>query len=227
MRYRATARDARGGIAGIVGREGALFEEMTAADEESNETVNRLRDEIRSWREAGYPGTSLVTRRCLEWWFERDEERLKQGKRFFYCQQEAIEALIYLYEVHRQRKMPETGDLLRYALKLATGTGKTLVMALAVVWSTLHKQKVSASPLSSNFLVLVPNLTVRDRVRGVDEFTGQPTGSGLDPRSPENLFDEFEIVPPEYRAEFQPNVEVRNWQSIPLEPQRDDWIAES
>jgi hypothetical protein len=193
MCFRATAKDTKGGIDGIIGKEAALFEEMTAAAEEKNEVVIQLRNEVRAWREAGYPGTSLVTRRCLEWWFERDEERFKQGKRFFFCQQEAIEALIYLYEVQRQRKMPETGEFIRYALKLATGTGKTLVMALIVVWSTLHKQKVSGSPLSSNFLVLVPNLTVRDRVRGVDQLTNQPTGSGLDPRSPENLYDEFEI----------------------------------
>lgn len=227
MRYRAAAKDSRGGLASIVGKEEALFEELTAGDEEQNEFVNRLRDEIRNWRDAGYPGTALVTRRCLEWWFERDEERLKEAQRFFFCQQEAIETLIYLYEVQRQRKMPETGDLIRYALKLATGTGKTLVMALLVVWSTLHKQKVSGSSLSSNFLVLVPNLTVRDRVRGVDEFTKQPTGSGLDPSSPENLYDEFEIVPPEYRSEFHPKVAVRNWQSIPLETKRDDWVPES
>jgi type III restriction enzyme len=224
MRYRATARDTQGGIAGVIGREAALFEEMTAAEEEQNESVNKLRDEIREWRMAGYPNTALVTRRCLEWWFERDEERLKEGKRFFFCQQESIEALIYLYEVQRQRKMPETGDLLRYALKLATGTGKTLVMALLVVWSTLHKRKVSGSSLSANFLVLVPNLTVRDRVRGVEELTGQPIGSGIDPSSPENLYDEFDIVPPEYRDEFHPNVLVRNWQSIPSEAKRDDWI---
>ncbi len=123
--------------------------------------------------------------------------------------------------------MPETGDLLRYALKLATGAGKTLVMALVVVWSALHKRKVSGSSLSENFLVLVPNLTVRDRVRGVDALTGEPNGSGLDPSSPENLYDEYEIVPPEYTSEFHPNIEVRNWQSIPLEAKRDDWIPES
>ena len=45
-------------------------------------------------------------------------------KRFFFCQQEAVETLIYQYEVQGRRRMPETGDLLRYALKLATGTGK-------------------------------------------------------------------------------------------------------
>ena len=227
MRYRAAARDSKGGLSSIVGKEEALFEELTAGEEERNEFVNSLREEIRDWRDGGYSGTALVTRRCLEWWFERDEERFKEAKRFFFCQQEAIESLIYLYEVQRQRNMPETGDLLRYALKLATGTGKTLVMALIVVWSTLHKRKVSGSTLSSNFLVLVPNLTVRDRVRGVDEFTMQPTGSGLEPSSPENLYDEFEIVPPEYASEFQPTVLVRNWQSIPLETKRDDWVPEN
>ena len=63
--------------------------------------------------------------------------------------QEAIETVIYLYEVQGRRKMPETGELLRYALKLATGTGKTLVMALVVTWATLHKRKVSGSSLGS------------------------------------------------------------------------------
>lgn len=205
-------------MAGIVGREQALIEDLTAGDEEQNDFVNRLREEIRNWRDSGYPGTAMVTRRCLEWWFERDEERLKDAKRFFFCQQEAIETLIYLYEVQRQRKMPETGDLLRYALKLATGTGKTLVMALVVVWSTLHKKKVSGSTLSSNFLVLVPNLTVRDRVRGLDEFTKQPTGSGLDPSSPENLYDDFKIVPPDYAAEFHPNIQVKIGRQSHLKP---------
>ena len=174
MRYLASAKDVKGGVAGVVGKEAGLFEDMLASLEQQNEFVNGLREEIRGWREAGYPGTALVTRRLLEWWFERDEERRAEGKRFFFCQQEAVEALIYLYEVEKRRRMPETGELLRYALKLATGTGKTLVMAMLVTWSTLHRRKVSGSSLSANFLVLVPNLTVRDRVWGV------PRGDGLD-----------------------------------------------
>ena len=153
-----------------------------------------------------------------EWWFERDEERKAIGHRFFFCQQEAIETVIYLYEVQNRRKMPETADLLRYALKLATGTGKTVVMALLVTWSTLHHRKVSGSSLSENFLVLVPNLTVRDRVSGV------PRGDGLDTSGDANLYDAFD-TPPEYRDEFHPNVKVRNWQSITLEGRRDDWIS--
>ena len=220
MRFLASAKATKGGIEGVVGKEAGLFEDLLASTEQRNDFVNQLRDEVRAWREAGYPGTAIVTRRLLEWWFERDEERAKVYKRFFFCQQEAVETVIYLYEVQNRRKMPETGALLRYALKLATGTGKTMVMALIVTWATLHKRKVSGSSLSTNFLVLVPNLTVRDRV------SGQPRGDGLDPAGEHNLYDAFEIVPPEYREEFRPNVLVRNWQGIPLEAKRDDWIGE-
>jgi type III restriction enzyme len=220
MRFLASARDVKGGIAGVVGKEAQLFDDLSASAAELNEFVNQLRNEVRAWREAGYPNTAGVTRRLLEWWFERDEERSNMRKRFFFCQQEAVETVIYLYEVQNRRRMPETGELLRYALKLATGTGKTVVMALFVTWATLHKRKVSGSSLSANFLVLVPNLTVRDRV------SGQPRGDGLDPTGEHNLYDWFEMVPPEYREEFQPNVLVRNWQSIQLENKREDWIGE-
>ena len=220
MRFLASAKDVKGGIGGVVGKEAQLFDDLSASAAELNEFVNRLRDEVRGWREAGYPGTAAVTRRLLEWWFERDDERRAVGKRLFFCQQEAVETVIYLYEVQNRRKMPETGELLRYALKLATGTGKTVVMALFVTWATLHKRKVSGSSLSANFLVLVPNLTVRDRV------SGQPRGDGLDPAGEHNLYDGFEMVPPEYRDEFHPRVLVRNWQGIPLENKREDWIGE-
>jgi len=220
VRFLASAKDVKGGVAGIVGKEARLFEDMLPSSEQRNDFVNQLRDEVRGWREAGYPGTAIVTRRLLEWWFERDEERRAIGRRFFFCQQEAIESVIYLYEVQKRRRMPETGDLVRYALKLATGTGKTVVIALLVTWSTLHKRKVSGSSLSTNFLVLVPNLTVRDRVSGV------PRGDGLLLSGEQNLYNTFDTVPPEYRDEFHPNVMVRNWQGIPLEGNRDDWIPE-
>src|SRR5436190_22451030 len=75
MRFLASAKDAKGGIAGVVGKEAGLFEDLLASSEQRNEFVNQLRDEVRAWRESGYPGTAIVTRRLLEWWFERDEER--------------------------------------------------------------------------------------------------------------------------------------------------------
>jgi len=221
MRFLASAKDTKGGIAGVVGKEAGLFEDLLESSEQKNDFVNQLRDDVRTWRKAGYPGTAAVTRRLLEWWFERDEERSNMRNRFFFCQQEAVETVIYLYEVQSRRKMPETRDLLRYALKLATGTGKTVVMGLFVTWSTLHKRKVSGSSLSTNFLVLVPNLTVRDRVEGT------PRGDGLEPAGEHNLYDGFDMVPPEYRKEFQPRVLVRNWQGIRLDAKRDDWISEA
>src|SRR5262249_202175 len=145
VRFLASANDVQGGISAVVGREATVFEDLLIQGEQMNDFINNLRDEVRGWREAGYVGTAVVTRRLLEWWFERDEERSAVGRRFFFCQQEAVETIIYLYEVQNRRKMPETGDLLRYAFKLATGTGKTVVMALFVTWATLHKRKVSGS----------------------------------------------------------------------------------
>jgi len=75
MRFLASAKDAKGGIAGLVGKEAGLFEDMLASLEQRNAFANSLRDEVRDWRDASYPGTAMVTRRLLEWWFERDEER--------------------------------------------------------------------------------------------------------------------------------------------------------
>ena len=209
------------GVAGAKAYAQPTLIEESLFEEEPNVFVNELRAEVAAWRKEDYYGTAGVTRRLLEWWFERPEERHREQTRFFFCQQEAVETVIYLYEVKGRQKLPETADLLRYALKMATGTGKTVVMAMLIVWSTLHKAKVSGTPLSSNFLVLVPNLTVRQRV------SGQPRGDGLEPNGTEDLYTQLDIVPPELLDLFRPNVLVRNWHAIPLETSRDDWIADS
>lgn len=221
LTIKAEKRQLKKGIAGAQADPQQTLLEEALFQEEENEAVNLLRAEVRDWRRAAYPGTANVTRRLLEWWFERPEERHREQKRFFFCQQEAVETVIYLYEVKGRQKMPETGDLLRYALKLATGTGKTVVMAMLITWATLHKAKVSGSTLSANFLVLVPNLTVRQRV------SGQPRGDGLEPNGTDDLYTQLDIVPPELLDVFRPNVLVRNWHAIPLETNRDDWIAGS
>ncbi|MDG6912601.1 MAG: DEAD/DEAH box helicase family protein [Nitrososphaerota archaeon] len=211
----------------LLGDQTTLDSSTETPNRELNDFVNGLREEVREWRNGtgkwvGHPygGVSEVTKELLYWWFCRQEERKSQGKRFFFCQREAIETLIYLFEAKSGYKMPETGSLLRYALKLATGTGKTVVMALVVVWSSLHRARVSGSPLSENFLVMVPNLTVRDRVRGT------PRGDGLDPSGEFNLYDEYEMVPPQHSSVFHPNVLVKNWQSVRLEEERDDWTRD-
>src|SRR2546422_8413625 len=73
VRFLASAKDVKGGVAGVVGKEAGLFEDMLASSEQQNDFVNQLRDEVRGWREAGYPDTALVTRRLLEWWFRSEE----------------------------------------------------------------------------------------------------------------------------------------------------------
>ncbi len=220
QRITGTAKQLKGGIAAIAkAAQETLFQDAGLVEEE-NVLVNQLRDEVRSWREAGYPGTAKVTRNLLGWWFERDEERQTEQRRLFFCQREAIETVIYLYEVQQKRRFPETGDLVRYALKLATGTGKTVVMAMLITWSTLHRAKVSGSSLSANFLILVPNLTVRQRV------SGEPRGDGLDPAGSDCLYRTFDLVPPDYVEAFHPQVLVRNWHAIPLDARRDDWLPD-
>ena len=77
------------------------------------------------------PGTAMVTRRLLEWWFEREEERKAVGRHFFFCQQEAVETVIFLYEVQGRRQ--DAGEWRpRSATHSSsqTGTGETGQMAL-------------------------------------------------------------------------------------------------
>src|SRR5437773_7940379 len=84
MRFLASAKDVAGGIAGVVGKEARLFEDMLASSEQRNDFVNQLRDEVRAWRDGGYHGTALVTRGLLAWRFERDEERRAIRRRFVF-----------------------------------------------------------------------------------------------------------------------------------------------
>ncbi|MDD5054872.1 MAG: DEAD/DEAH box helicase family protein [Candidatus Peribacteraceae bacterium] len=145
-----------------------------------------LRSALRDWREAGYAGASDTSRHLLDHWFNRSHQNANGTEfRYYFCQREAIEVLIYLYEVRQKRCLSQiiedfggaqselaalgvTEDddaWTRYAFKLATGTGKTKVMSLAIVWSYFHSIRESHSDLTRNFLVIAPNLTVYERLR--------------------------------------------------------------
>ena len=63
MRFLASAKDLKGGMGGVVGKEAGLFDDLSDTAAERNEFVNWLRDEVRAWREANYPGAGAVTRR--------------------------------------------------------------------------------------------------------------------------------------------------------------------
>jgi type III restriction enzyme len=181
------------------------------------EVVNNLRAAVREWREAFYIGASDTTIQLLNHWFNRAHRKTTpDGEefefRYYFCQREAIETLIYLKEVRRieclSQLIAEFGGTnaelqalgiteeedawSRYAFKLATGAGKTKVMSLCIVWSYFHALRESDSEMARHFVVIAPNLTVYERLK--DDF-----GNG-------RVFDEDPLIPPEWRGDWNLSV---------------------
>ncbi len=149
--------------------------------------VNLVRPRVRAWREAGYPGVTAVTKRLLEYWNDPEEF---DGRRFFFCQLEAAETLIWLAEAPPADRAgldvpSDGGRFARLCAKMATGSGKTVVMAMVLAWHILNK---AANPrddrFAKNVLVVAPGLTVRNRL------------AVLAPSHPENYYQAFGVVPP-------------------------------
>lgn len=147
--------------------------------------VNQIRPRIKAWREAGYPGATGITRRLLEHWNDRSERDYP----FFFCQMEAIETLIWLAEASPAERQgivipTDGGPFRRLCCKMATGSGKTIVMAMLIAWQVLNKNAYPQDDrYSKSILAIAPGLTVKSRL-GV-----------LEPDSPGNYYDEFNIVP--------------------------------
>ncbi|MCB2210479.1 DEAD/DEAH box helicase family protein [bacterium] len=155
----------------------AKQEEFDMGDlEQANELVNELRAHVNQWRKQDYtnPGPTRITRKLLEHWYDTDTRMY----RFFFCQLEAIETAIYLTEVApkhqpsiitriREANKGHNPDLpFRIALKMATGSGKTVVMAMLIAWQALNKiQYPTDTRFSDTFLVVAPGITIRDRLR--------------------------------------------------------------
>jgi len=152
--------------------------------------VPALREAVKAWRAGGYKGVTETTRLLLNHWFYTDH-RLAGGRPFAYhpSQQEAIEALIFVWEYERVRtrkalleryaldlrdvRLPPYDDFARYCIKMATGSGKTKVMALAVAWQFLNAQRESdevAAAYAKTFLVIAPNVIVFERLK--TDFAG-------------------------------------------------------
>ncbi len=146
-------------------------------------TVNEIRRRVGQWRHDGYPGATGVTRQLLRYWNREDRFR-----RLFFCQCEAAETIIWLAESPAGARsgidIPLDGALRRYCCKMATGSGKTIVMAMVAAWSILNRvQNRQDTRFSDAVLILCPNLTVRERLQV------------LKPSHPENYYEHFEIVP--------------------------------
>ncbi len=167
------------------------------------ELAKRLRGRVREWREAGYPGVTGVTKRLLEHWRDRDGF---ENRRLFFCQMEAAETLIWLKEAPEDARtgidIPSDGSpFSRICSKMATGAGKTVVMAMLAAWHICNKAAYpNDARWSRHVLVIAPGLTVRSRL------------AVLDPQHPDNYYEEFRIVPAVHRDKLrQGRVEVRNW----------------
>lgn len=146
--------------------------------------VARLRREVKAFRDGGYAGASETSQSLLNWWFKEPHLLPKaDGSTFefgyYFAQREAIETIVYLYDVvgakdkYDLMRFASSGAVSagmfdeswrRYVIKMATGTGKTKVMSLALAWSFFHKLYEADSDLSRNFLVIAPNIIVLDRI---------------------------------------------------------------
>ena len=168
--------------------------------------VNRIRPRVKAWREAGYPGASSITRRLLEHWTDPQEY---EARRFFFCQLEAVETLIWLTEAPAAERVgvdipSDGGEFLRRCCKMATGAGKTIVMAMAIAWHILNKVTYPQDTrFSKNVLVVAPGLTVKNRL------------AVLVPSAPGNYYEAFDIVPSALLDKLrQGKVLVRNWHAL-------------
>ena len=170
--------------------------------------VNRIRRLVARWRRNGYPGVSGTTLRLLRHW--RDDER--RSDRFFWCQLEAIETLIWLTESPATDRVglrlpSDGGPFRRICSKMATGTGKTVVMAMLIAWQVLNRAaKPADTRFARNVLLVAPGRTVRERLAVL-----HPAGAG-------NYYDAFDIVPSGLRPKLrEARVVVRNWQALTWE----------
>ncbi len=143
--------------------------------------VNKIRREVKAWRENQYEGARGTSKSLLNWWFNRQHirEDLKEFQ-YYFAQRESVETVIYLYEV---AKVKDKYDLMRYdssgavstgmfdedwlrlVVKMATGSGKTKVMSLFITWCYFNKLYEEDSQLATNFLLIAPNIIVLDRLR--------------------------------------------------------------
>ncbi len=171
--------------------------------------VNKIRIRIKEWEENKYSGVTGVTKRLLKFWHQAPEDCGRQYS-FFFCQLEAIKTLIFLIEAPDHLKtglnIPKDETLNRLCAKMATGTGKTVVMAMVITWQILNKVTYPRDTrFSKNIFVVAPNLTVKGRLTALE------LGSN-------NYYQEFKIVPNEFMDKLnQGQVLIKNWHQLQWE----------
>ena len=180
--------------------------------------INYIRSQVDTWRKIPNPhdwGVTPATARLLQHW--RDHNF--QGIRPFFCQIEAVETIIWLTEVERRQKKHKhiwkhvqdaneqaNPELLRLAMKMATGAGKTTVMAMLIAWQTVNAVRTPGSNLfTRGFLIVTPGITIRDRLRV------------LQPNDPDSYYKTRELMPVEMLDEInKARIVITNFHAFQL-----------
>jgi type III restriction enzyme len=189
----------------------------TSMDKLMPPLVSQLRRKVKEWRDSGYIGATPTSRSLLNWWFNTSHlltqvDGTMAEFQYYFAQREALETIIYLYDVVG---VQDKFDLMRFdssglvsasmfdetwrrfVVKMATGSGKTKVLSLVLTWSYYHKLYEPESGLARNFLVIAPNIIVLDRIykdfQGLRIFFEDPVipDNGVDGR---NWHDDFQLT---------------------------------
>lgn len=180
--------------------------------------VNQIRERVSAWRKAGYPGATRTTTELLAYWNREGREQ-----RLFFAQREAAETIIFLWEARADFRQgvsvpvdePNPGQqsqgmkpFLRYACKMATGSGKSTVMAMLAAWSILNKvNDRSDARFSDAVLIVCPNVTIRSRLGEVDPEEGEAS-----------LYRTRDLVPAALMHTLrQGRVKITNWHNFQLQ----------
>lgn len=195
----------------VEGRRPAAYEVFDTRNNtkrvEELQVVNRIRQRVQEWREADYPGVTQVTRSLLAHWQDPAARMLP----FYFCQIEAIETLVWWVEATAEFKQGiflegDGGPWERVCNKMATGSGKTTVMAMIITWQVLNALAYPKrnKHFSKAVFIVAPGLTVRERLQV------------LLPGNPANVYDEFGICPSEaLRHKLnQAEVLIENWHTL-------------
>lgn len=194
---------------------GNLFDEDVKGQEYLLDLANLLRQRVQEWRDRHYAGATSITRELIELWRQPD-----RAHPLFYAQLEAAETVIFLVEGPADLRqginvpMDEPGEaaraqgyraFLRYALKMATGSGKTTVMGMLAAWSILNKvADPQAAAYSDTVLIVCPNVTIRDRLQEL-----KPERDDL------SLYRTRELVPAHRMADLRRGeVFITNWHNL-------------
>jgi len=189
----------------------------TSMDKLMPPLVPQLRRKVKEWRDSGYAGGTDTSRGLLNWWFntphlQPQADGTMAEFQYYFAQREALETIVYLYDVvgvqdkYDMMRFDGSGMVSagmfdetwrRFVVKMATGSGKTKVLSLALAWSFYHKLYEPESQLARNFLVIAPNIIVLDRIykdfQGLRIFFEDPVipDNGVDGR---NWRDDFQLT---------------------------------